>query len=258
MNIRKLAAAAAFASLTFCTACQSTPKQAPLPPREAAIDSRATDALRRMSEYMQKLKTFSVSTTSVVEQLGPDGQKLQLSRRATIQVRRPDRIHAVSRGDEWNKEYAYDGHTMTIFDRDKNVYSVAEMPPTIDEMFDKLAEKYGMSFPTCDLLYSDPYAILSTDVNIGRYVGLHQVGETKCHHLAFSQDAVDWQIWIEDGDQPLPRKLVVTYKTAAMYPQDTILFRDWKADDQLTDKDFAVSMPPDATKIELEPIQPAH
>lgn len=249
MNTLKIAVAAAM--LSAALGCQSTPKQGPAPTREAAIDVRATDALKRMSDHLKNMSAFTFATTSVVEQLGPDGQKLQYSRRSSIAVRRPSAIHAISRGDEWNKEYAFDGKAITIIDRNKNVYSVAEMPDTIDAMFDALAEKYGLSFPTCDLLYSDPYALLSADVVIGRYVGLHQVGETKCHHLAFSQDAVDWQIWIEDGDQPWPRKLVVTYKTAPMLPQDVILFRDWKAGAQLGDKDFAVSLPPDATKIEL-------
>ncbi|MBL8880494.1 MAG: DUF2092 domain-containing protein [Phycisphaerales bacterium] len=242
--------AAAALAMLICFGCASTPKQEAAP-REAAIDVRAAETLRRMSDHLKSLSAFTFATTSVVEQLGPDGQKLQFSRRASIAVRRPNGVHAISRGDDWNKEYVFDGKSITIIDRNKNVFSVAQMPVNIDEMFDTLAEKYGLSFPTCDLLYSDPNATLSADVKIGRYVGMHQVGDTKCHHLAFSQDQVDWQIWIEDGDQPWPRKLVVTYKNAPMVPQDVILFRDWKSGAPFTDKDFAVSLPADATRVEL-------
>jgi hypothetical protein len=49
-------------------------------------------------------------------------------------------------------------------------------------------------------------------VQEARYVGMSQIADTKCHHLAFRQKLLDWQLWVEDGDKPLPRKLVITYK----------------------------------------------
>lgn len=255
--IRCVFGATCCAILSFFAGCQTTPtNQKPAPPSQATIDSRADEALRAMSRLLAEQSAFSVRTESIVEQV-VDGQKLQFSRQSTIRVRRPDRVHAVSIGDDWNKEYAFDGRTVTILDRGANVYSTTEIQGTIDQMFDILAERYGLSFPTCDLLYSNPYAMLSTDLRSGRYVGLHAIRETLCHHLAFSQDAVDWQIWIEASDTPWPHKLVVTYKTEPAHPQDIILFRDWKPESMSDNASFVIETPPGAVRTDLVPITPS-
>ena len=57
------------------------------------------------------------------------------------------------------------------------------------------------------------------NVQSGYLVGARPVNGTACHHLAFSQEAIDWQIWIEDGPMPLPRRLVLTYKDEPGAPQ---------------------------------------
>jgi hypothetical protein len=36
-----------------------------------------------------------------------------------------------------------------------------------------------------------------------------------CRTLAFVEKDIDWQIWIENGPQPTPCKLVITYSSAA-------------------------------------------
>lgn len=241
-------------AIAHLAGCQSAPRHTAEPTKEVAIDARADDALRSMSALLTQQHAFTLHTESVVEQVGADGQKLQFSRQSVIRVRRPDRIHAVSSGDAWNKEYAYDGRNVTLLDRSANLYSTTEIPDTIDRMFDILAERYGLSFPTCDLLYSDPFTLLRADVRIGRYVGLHAVQNIPCHHLAFSQEAVDWQIWIEASDTPWPRKLVVTYKSEPVQPQDIILFRDWQPESTMDETLFTVDIPADAMRTELMPI----
>jgi hypothetical protein len=40
----------------------------------------------------------------------------------------------------------------------------------------------------------------------GSYIGREEVGGSVTHHLAFRNPNVDWQIWIRDGQQPLPLK----------------------------------------------------
>jgi len=50
----------------------------------------------------------------------------------------------------------------------------------------------------------------------------------ECEHLAFRNDDTDWQIWIQVGDAPIPRKYVITSKTEEGAPQYTLVIRDWK------------------------------
>ena len=80
------------------------------------------------------------------------------------------------------------------------------VPGTIDAMLEDLHERFDTHQTLADFLFSDPYKVFTEHVQSGTYVGLHYVGKTKCHHLAFRQKLLDWQIWIDAGDQPLPRK----------------------------------------------------
>ncbi len=86
--------------------------------------------------------------------------------------------------------------------------------------------------PLADLLYSDPYAVLMAGVTYGRYLGIHQAAGVACHHLAFSQATIEWQIWIDAGDKPLPRKLVISYVQEPGEPQYSAVIRRWTLERQ--------------------------
>ncbi len=62
----------------------------------------------------------------------------------------------------------------------------------------------------------------------------------------------DWQIWIESGARPVPRKYVITSKTLAGAPQYTLRIKDWKTD-AVADADTFVFKPPSGvTKVDLD------
>ena len=73
--------------------------------------------------------------------------------------------------------------------------------------------------PLADLLYGDPYAVLTEDVTYSKYLGLHRAAGVLCHHLVFAQPTIEWQIWIDAGEQPLPRQLAITYVREPGEPQ---------------------------------------
>ena len=112
------------------------------------------------------------------------------------------------------------------------------VPAVIDDALDHLMEKYGFSPPLVDFIYQDPYNTLIENVEFGFYVGLHNVDGIRCHHLAFVQKNIDWQIWIEDGKQMVPRKLVITYHNEPESPQYIAVLSDWDLDARLSDTLF--------------------
>jgi hypothetical protein len=85
----------------------------------------------------------------------------------------------------------------------------------------------------------------------GFVVGQSVVGGVKCTHLAFRGSEVDWQIWIEDGDKPLPRKFILTSKKVTGEPGFTVLVKSWDVTPKLTDKEFRFAPPKGAKKIEF-------
>jgi hypothetical protein len=69
----------------------------------------------------------------------------------------------------------------------------------------------------------------------------------------FIQDDIDWQIWIEDSQTPLPRKLVITSKWLAGAPQFTALMSYWKTSARLPQDLFIFTPPMTARKIKILP-----
>jgi hypothetical protein len=82
-------------------------------------------------------------------------------------------------------------------------------------------------------------------------VGPSVVGGVKSTHLAFRGSEVDWQIWIEEGGRPLPRKFVLTSKQVKGEPQFTVLVRSWDVAPKLTEGMFTFTPPKGAKKIEF-------
>src|SRR4051812_29339870 len=59
---------------------------------EGVIDPKADAALKRMSDYVGGLRSFSVDTTTVDENLTTDGQKIQEVQQSKVTVRRPGQL----------------------------------------------------------------------------------------------------------------------------------------------------------------------
>lgn len=223
------------------------------PAVDAAIDAEADAALQRLGACLAAAKQFTFSAHDMMDQVLSDGQRVQTAINHRFAVRRPNAVMAEAEGDLENSRYVYDGKTLAILDRTENIYATLAVPETIDAMLDFVIERYALTMPLSDLFFSDPYAAVRPRLRSASYVGLHQVRGVKCHHLAIRQDAVDWQIWIQAADPPVPRKLVITYKELPGDPQYIAFLDDWNLAAKLPDDAFRFTPPPGARQTELTP-----
>jgi hypothetical protein len=218
------------------------------------IDEKADSTLKRMGEYLVGLKQFRFQADVTVDEVADNDQKLQFTNQLTIDVQRPNRVRTVIEGDTRQRRAWYDGQQVSIIREDQGVWCQVDAPDTIDEMFDFMAETYNVAPPAADFLRSDVYSGMREEVRVGRYLGVHRVGAQKCHHLAFTQGELDWQIWIDEGDKPLPRKFVITYKREPQSPQYAIVFTSWDTSPKFDDKHFAFVEPANLKKVEMIPV----
>ena len=221
----------------------------------SGIEPQAERILQAMSDYLKSASEFAFHADVAYDSVLADGQKLQFGGAADVFVRRPDRLHVEYRGDERMSRVVFDGQMATLCDLVTNVYSQTEVPPTLDAAVDHVFDKYGITVPIADLAYADPYQTLTESVETGSLVGEHIVRGTACQHLAFTQEAIDWQIWIEDGPQPLPRKLLITYKEEEGSPQYTAWLSRWDLRPRISDHYFHFNAPAGSDKIEFLPTQ---
>jgi len=233
-----------------------TSSTTPTPPSRA-VEARADQEMKRMSEFLAKVPRFALEAEETFDEM-PDGQpKMELTNLRRIAVERPNRAAADATGDTLNRASWYDGKSVTILDKEHNAYAVIDAPGTIDTALDKLEDDYGLVLPLADILSRDPYANLMQGVTYGRYLGIHQAAGVPCHHLVFSQATIEWQIWIDASDKPLPRKLVITYVNEPGEPKYSAVIRRWSLDPQLPAGLFTFEAPEGAQKIDAKTMKPS-
>jgi len=220
------------------------------PKASSAIDPKAAEILKKSCAAAAGLKQLGLHDEEGHDEMSPAGQKIQLSNHRKILVSRPNRLFADSHGDTAHRSFYYDGNYIWMYDKTEKTYATEPAPDTLDAMFDRLHETHGHSMPLADLLFSDPHKVLTERIEGGDYLGVHRVGEHPCHHLAFRQRNVDWQLWVDAGDQPLPRKLIITYRRSPGEPQFAAVLR-WDTDARPEDSAFKFEAPRDAKKIEI-------
>jgi hypothetical protein len=131
----------------------------------------------------------------------------------------------------------------------------APVTGSIDSVIDQLRDKFHRQLPGADLLVSNVYDALMTDVTDVKDLGSGVIDGKECDHLAFRAKDTDWQIWIAQGEQPYPCRYVITSKTVDQSPQFTLTVRDWKASTSASASDFSFKPPAGATKIDIKDLE---
>ena len=223
-----------------------------LGPGSGLVEPRADAIVRQMSDFLARASAFALEAEEVYDEVPEHGPRRQLTGIRRVAMRRPDRLVGDASGDALNRSFWYDGTGFSALDREQNVWAGGAVPPTVDGALDWVFERTGTVVPLADFLYANSYERLMGGVQRGEYVGIHDAGGVPCHHLAFEQATVDWQIWIDAGEQPLPRKLVITYKTEDEVPQYTVTIRKWNLDARLPDGLFVFTPPDGAVRVEVQ------
>lgn len=237
--------------LPTATTFSQDPTGVPGSPSSPVIDPKVTELVQKMGDLIKNSKEFSFHAEILYDDILPSGQKIQFAAAQDMDVKRPDKVFTKYQSDVESREFWYDGKSFTLLDLIKNLYSTAKAEPTIDGTLQEIINNYGYTPALSDFLYSDPYKTLMENVLSGFYVGPGDVNGTECYHLAFVEKYIDWQIWIEAGDKPLVRKVVITYKTVPDSPQYVAVFSDWKFNKSLSDSFFEPKIPAGAKEIDM-------
>jgi hypothetical protein len=242
LNFRMAAALFALGALALsATVATEVRAQAP------AVDPAATKILQRMTDYLGSLKQFSVHTQNTIEDVLDSGHRVDFDVSANVIVSRPNKLRAERRGDLISQIFYYNGKTLTLYNPSDKVYATEPAPGTIEGVLDFARESLGLTVPVADLVYRDAFPLLMQDVTLAMVVGKSVIGGVKCDHLVFSRPGVDFQVWVADSGQPLPRKYVVTDTGTPARLSITTVMSDWNVAPAVADARFSF-VPPQGAK----------
>lgn len=215
-----------------------------------ALDPAAMAALNKMGAYLRTLKSFQVTAAVTTDEVLDDGQAIQFSSQVDLVAVRPDRLRIEVTGDDGHRFFFFDGKNFTIFGQIANMYATVPAPPTIAKLADDLNDKYGIEIPLIDLFQWGTVESNIQRIKSAVDIGPSAVGGVTCEQYAFRQAGVDWQIWIQLGEFPVPRKLAIRTLTDDAKPQH-IENLTWNLAPSFSDNVFTFDPPPNALHITI-------
>jgi hypothetical protein len=235
-------AIAALAMAPLVTQAQST-----------GIAPEAKQILKASTDFLVGQQRFSAETRNTLEIVLKSGQKIEFNSTATQSVQRPDKLRSERSGDLVEQVFLYDGKSLTLYQPQDHVYAQVDAPATLEEMLDLARTRYDVVAPFGDLVYKDAFDILMDGVTDGMVVGKAVIEGVLCDHLAFRAQDVDWQIWIQAGAQPLPRRIVITTLDLPNAPQFAVTVTRWDLEPAFDAGTFTFTPQAGMNRIELLP-----
>jgi hypothetical protein len=224
---------------------------APAPAPAASSDALARDILMRMARFLSTQPSFGVSVFSAYDVVQESGQKIEFAERRKLVVNRPDRLRVeTERSDGAHTAVLFTGSEITLVDQTNRVYATERQPPGgLDQGILHFVSDLKMRLPLAMLLMQRLPAEFERRVRSIIYVEKTNLLGTPTHHLAARGDTVDLQVWVTDGAQPLPLRVVLTYKDAPGQPEFRAQFADWNMAPPVTDATFRPQLPDGAHKV---------
>jgi len=218
------------------------------------VDPAAVQILERMTDYLGGLQQFSVHTQTTYEDELDSGQRVDYDVSANVVISRPNKVHSERTGEEVSQFFYYDGKNLTLYNPSAEVYATRPVPGTIDELLDYAREELGLVIPVSDLMYSYSFPLLMEGITSAIVIGKTDINGTVCHHLAFSRPDVDFQVWVADGDQPLPCKYTVTDTATPARVSISTVMSDWNAAPPVANGIFKFTPPEGVDQIDFMPL----
>jgi hypothetical protein len=222
------------------------------------VSEEASAALQRMGQTL-RTEQLSFQAQTVRVYADPNGEPLHIFHTLKVTMHRPNRLLAEVSGDDGSTKLVFDGKTAIIYSAAQNKYASIAVPEgTIAGMLKEAVGRLGVDFPLADFLSDEPGKAFLTGVTSGRVVNTVTIDGAPYDHLFFFQPpGIELELWLSKNEKPLPRRLIVTYRTLPGQPNFIAQFSDWNFNVQTSDADFAFQPPAGATQVELKPVATA-
>lgn len=179
----------------------------------AQRDTKAIDVLKNMSAYTASLDKLVLNGTAFTDARLDAGLMVSNSAEIELIIDRPGSMRITNfDGAQTKVIYFHDG-LLTVFGSERKFYGQANLPKEIEAAMEFALNELGVDAPLMDMVYKDVSTHLVGSLDSVLYLtDKSRVGGTDCHQIAIRGPDVDIQLWVEEGDRPVPRKIMITSK----------------------------------------------
>ena len=223
----------------------------PSPLSAGEHDERALEVLKAMSDYKSSQDTFVIRGTSLHDARLGAGLIVSNSHEITVSLKRPASLHFSEFDGINTRELLFHKGHLTVFESVRGYYAQADVPEELDAALDFALDEMEIDAPLMDLVRANVFDHLveMTD-SIVYLTDRSRVAGTDCHHIVLRGAEVDVQLWIQQDDPPLPRRIMIIDKWEGGAPR-FVANMDWKAGAKIDDSEFEFKAPEGAQQIEF-------
>ena len=214
-------------------------------------DAKAIEVLKQMAAFKSSLDEVVIKGVTFTDARLPAGLMVSNAEEVSVSIKRPGSLLITSADGEATKGFYFHDGLFTFFNSATRLYGQADIPKDIEAAMEFALDELGVEAPLLDLIYKDASTHLLTSGETILYLtDKARVGNTDCHHLAIRGAEFDVQLWVEEGNRPVTRKLMITSKFEGGSPR-FVANLDWNTSPEFKPGFFEFKAPEDATKIEF-------
>jgi hypothetical protein len=217
-------------------------------------DEQAVSVLKAMSVHLAGLKSFTVTGVALEDHQLEAGLMASYPTEIELTVTRPGSLHLKQFDGENTRDLYIREGSLTLYDSAKGYYATTSVPAGLDAGMEYALKTLGIDAPLMDLVYKDSFTRLAGTTDPVLYLtGKSRVDGIDCHQLAIRVADADVQLWVQEGDSPLPRRIMITAKWEAGSPRFNARM-NWNTQPDIAVGAFEFEPPKDAVQIQFEPL----
>ena len=192
------------------------------------LDEQAIALLRRSAEFLASQNAMSFNWFVSYDEVIDEREKITFMRSGSNLLVRDKGFFSRAEGENGIREWRYDGQQVTFAAPAEKYYASAEFKGGFDALVDSARENMGSEIPLYAIMRRGLPERLEEGLKRAAYLGITRVADQEVHHLAFSEEEEDWQVWIStDEQQPVPLVIVGTEPKKLGWPQYRAYLTDW-------------------------------
>ena len=206
----------------------SSPAAADTNSKEPRLEERAIALMRRSAQFLAAQSAMSFNWFVSYDEVIEGREKLTFTRSGTNLLVRDKGFYSRAEGETGIREWHYDGKQVAFVALAENYYASGEFTKGFDALVDSARENMGSEIPLYAIMRRRLPEQLEDGLKGAAYLGITRVAGQEVHHLAFSDEEEDWQVWIStDEQQPVPVMIIGTEPKKTGWPQYRAYLTDW-------------------------------
>jgi hypothetical protein len=204
-----------------------------------------------MTRRLANARTFTLHATREVDAaLTETGAEPELAD-LFFEVKRPDRVHIVSRTKEATQHLYFDGRSVVLYNETDRVYATLPVTGPIDSMISALNANIGYIPPLAQFILNDSWPAFQEQLKGGGDTLNEPIGGMECQRVRLMGMRAIAYIWVAPQNN-LPCALTATFADVEGDPQVRVRFLEWNFTPQLSDGAFRFNPPAGTRAVPMD------